>query len=254
MAYALCLFCGGPDEPGHACDGRQGVLEADDTLYGQQGDVPYEAGSETSAQAAHALGDDERQRLEAVVYAVLAAQPRTCDDIEGVTGLPHQTASARIRGLVLKGQVMDSGDRATTRHRRRAVVWRVRTAADNEEGEDMGCDPDTSVAPVTAADKKQLQEGAALAEALHRRFGPMADFEYLKRWQAVWTGTWTSPHLYRQARATARDKGVIRDSGHRLRNPETGREQVVWEACTGEAPVVEKCELCGHVLRKKRSA
>ena len=125
--YALCLFCGGPDEPGHRCDGRQGAVEAA-PIYGDMGEVPFEVTSHTSAAAAASIGTDDLARLEAVVFATLEARPRTCDAVEVTTGLPHQTASARIRGLVLRGQVIDSGQRATTRRGRRAVVWRVRTA------------------------------------------------------------------------------------------------------------------------------
>jgi len=125
-----CIFCGGdPHEPNHRahCDGRQGYVEA---LYGAMGDVPFERSSETSAAAAAALADDDRSRLETLVFNMLRTQPRTCDAVEAASGLPHQTVSARIRGLVLRDQVIDSGQRATTRQGRRAVVWRVKTAED----------------------------------------------------------------------------------------------------------------------------
>src|SRR4051812_31351182 len=105
-----CLFCGGDrSDPNHdwRCDGRQGHVEAEaNALYGQMGDVPFEVGSDTSAQAAATLGEDARTRLEAVVYAAIKARPGTCDDVEATTGLPHQTASARIRGLVLRGHLI----------------------------------------------------------------------------------------------------------------------------------------------------
>ncbi len=99
-----------------------------DALYGTQGDVPFEPASDTSAQAAAAMGARDLARLEAVVFAVLKARPRTCDDVEIVTGLTHQSASARIRGLVLRDQVVDSGRRERTRHGRLAVVWCAKTA------------------------------------------------------------------------------------------------------------------------------
>jgi len=124
-----CLFCGGDaSEPDHQarCDGRQGAIEA---LYGSQGDVPYESESDTSAAAAASLDDDRLARLEALVLGVLDAKPRTCDAVEAVTGLPHQTASARIRGLVLRDRVVDSGQRAPTRRGRNAVVWCVKRAS-----------------------------------------------------------------------------------------------------------------------------
>jgi len=126
---AVCRFCGGDaSEPDHAarCDGRQGRLDA---LYGSQGDVPYEPESDTSEAAAASLGEDRLARLEALVLGVLDTRPRTCDEVEAVTGLAHQTASARIRGLVLRDRVVDSGQRAPTRRGRNAVVWCVKRAS-----------------------------------------------------------------------------------------------------------------------------
>lgn len=119
-----CLFCGGDYRtPEHLkyCDGRQGRVEA---LYGSQGDVPYEVQSVTSATAAGTLCETELGRLEAKVLSVVTRQPRTCDAVEVITGLSHQTVSARLRGLVLRGQIEDSGSKARTRSGRWAVVWR----------------------------------------------------------------------------------------------------------------------------------
>lgn len=121
-----CLFCGGDAlTPEHFkyCDGRQGRIEA---LYGAQGDVPYEVESATSAAAAAALPTTELSRLEARVLAVVMKHPRTCDAVEQITGLSHQTVSARLRGLVLRDQIENSGQKARTRSGRWAVVWRVR--------------------------------------------------------------------------------------------------------------------------------
>lgn len=121
-----CLFCGGEDTgPNHqwACDGRQGRVEA---LYGSQGNVPFETQSATSAAAAATICDTELSRLEAVVLSVVTKRPRSCDAIEEVTGLSHQTVSARLRGLVLREHIEDSGQKARTRSGRWAVVWRAR--------------------------------------------------------------------------------------------------------------------------------
>ena len=122
-----CHHCGGDArEPGHRlrCDGRQGVLEG---LYGSQGDVPFESASDTSAEAAASV-EDRLARLEALVFSTLRARPQTCDAVEAETGLAHQTASARIRGLVLRDRIVDSGQRALTRRGRRAVVWQVKAS------------------------------------------------------------------------------------------------------------------------------
>lgn len=121
-----CLFCGGEDTgPNHGwvCDGRQGRVEA---LYGSQGDVPFEVVSATSAAAAATIGETELGRLETLVLTVVTKRPRTCDAVEIATGLSHQTVSARLRGLVLREQIEDSGQKARTRSGRLAVVWRRR--------------------------------------------------------------------------------------------------------------------------------
>lgn len=121
-----CLFCGGDAstlEHFKYCDGRQGRMEA---LYGVQGDVPFEVSSDTSAAAAATWRDAELSRLEARVLAVVTKCPRTCDAIETLTGLSHQTVSARLRGLVLRNQIENSGEKARTRSGRWAVVWRIR--------------------------------------------------------------------------------------------------------------------------------
>lgn len=65
-------------------------------------------------------------RLEALVLESIrqAGAFGMCDhEIEARTGLIHQTASARRRGLVLKGLVKDSGERRTTPSGRKARVW-----------------------------------------------------------------------------------------------------------------------------------
>lgn len=49
----------------------------------------------------------------------------TCDEIEAELNMKHQTASARIRELVLKDRVCDSGMRRKTRSKRKAVVYVV---------------------------------------------------------------------------------------------------------------------------------
>jgi predicted transcriptional regulator len=49
-----------------------------------------------------------------------------CDhELEKVTGLQHTTASARRRELVLKGLVVETGERRTTPSGRSAKAWRL---------------------------------------------------------------------------------------------------------------------------------
>jgi len=94
---------------------------------------PYNYGGallkgDTSHQAALSIAP-HRSRLQAVVLDALRlyrAEGLTDDQIEGVTGLSHQTASARRRELVLSGAVYDSGLRRRTKSGRSAAVWRAR--------------------------------------------------------------------------------------------------------------------------------
>ena len=122
-----CMFCGKQyhDRRTHmsTCDGRQGQIEASAPLYGRQGDIGYERRSETSEQAARSISVDTMSRMESRVLAILRTCPTTCDHVEVITGLPHQTASSTIRRLVLRGRLVDSGRRETTRSGRKATVW-----------------------------------------------------------------------------------------------------------------------------------
>lgn len=88
--------------------------------------VPFSE-PETSAQAAHEMRP-HIARLEAVVLQCIkdAGEAGACDhEIESATGLAHQTASARRRGLVLRGLVEDSGMRRVTPSGRAAKAWRA---------------------------------------------------------------------------------------------------------------------------------
>lgn len=94
------------------------------------GNAPSVAGSETSALAADAIEPQKLTLRDRVHAALCAARDAgeiglTDDEIEVVTGLKHQTASARRRELVLLSQVVDSGERRKTRSGRLATVWRV---------------------------------------------------------------------------------------------------------------------------------
>ena len=85
---------------------------------------PYVA-SETSIEAAAAT--NARRDRDRVLEA-LRSRPDTDDGLEVRLSLPHQTASARRRGLVLEGLVRESGEHALTRSGRRAIVWEVTSA------------------------------------------------------------------------------------------------------------------------------
>lgn len=58
----------------------------------------------------------------------------TADQVSVCTGLPHQTASARINGLRNSGWIIDSGQWRHTRSNRKAIVWKPSLAALMKEG------------------------------------------------------------------------------------------------------------------------
>jgi len=91
--------------------------------------LPYARDSDTSEEASRRAlpraGGDARWILRLIRNAVYFGYEGglTCDEVEALTGLPHQTASARIRGLRSGGWIRDGGKRRNTRRGRAAVVW-----------------------------------------------------------------------------------------------------------------------------------
>jgi predicted Rossmann fold nucleotide-binding protein DprA/Smf involved in DNA uptake len=82
--------------------------------------------NETTSKAAAVSVESHAARMAKRVLDHIRRTPSTCFEVEQATGLPHQTASARIRGLVLDGRVEDSGDKRPTESGRRAIVWRAK--------------------------------------------------------------------------------------------------------------------------------
>lgn len=95
------------------------------TPYNGDGSAPYARDSDTSAAAAGSIDGPALRRL--VRHAILKAGRRglTCDEVEVLLDMRHQTASARIRELALRGAVHDSTVRRRTRSNRSAIVWVV---------------------------------------------------------------------------------------------------------------------------------
>lgn len=69
------------------------------------------------------LSEGQARVLRAILHS---KHGLTCDEVEVVTGLSHQSASPRVNELVNKGLIVGNGHR-TTRHGRSAVVWRARS-------------------------------------------------------------------------------------------------------------------------------
>lgn len=103
-AVARCMGCGSP--------------------YAILPTAPYVKGSETSKAAAksieHRLGLDAQR-----VFRAISAAPygRTCSELEAQLGMRHQTASARIKGLLDEGRIEPSGQKRETDSGRRANVY-----------------------------------------------------------------------------------------------------------------------------------
>ncbi len=86
--------------------------------------IPYIKGSPTSHAAALSIAPHAPPlRLQILKLITNAADGLTDDEIEVITGLRHQTASARRRELVLSGHVVNSGARRRTTSGRTATVW-----------------------------------------------------------------------------------------------------------------------------------
>jgi len=113
--------------------------------------APY-SDPETSKQAAREILP-YLARLEAAVFRVIerAGIKGACvHEIEDALAMLHQTAGARVRGLVLLGLVEDSGLRRPTHTGRQSKAWRValkgtRAWDEHPEGWDFPCECATCI-------------------------------------------------------------------------------------------------------------
>lgn len=93
--------------------------------YDLYGGRPPHVARDTSAAAADAIQSRARQLREQVRAEVARSGKHgmTCDEVEALLEMRHQTASARIRELVLTGRLHDSRKRRATRSGRQAIIW-----------------------------------------------------------------------------------------------------------------------------------
>lgn len=85
---------------------------------------PFVRGSDTSEGASESM-KDYAPRLRRLVYSKYLERDGaelTCDEIEVIFNMRHQTASARIYELVKMGLLIDTGKRRLTRSGRKARV------------------------------------------------------------------------------------------------------------------------------------
>lgn len=68
----------------------------------------------------------DRNRAFRLFLGAIRAHPAglTCDEIEVITGMPHQTASSAQTHLMYRGAIVAVGKRVT-RHGRNACVWQI---------------------------------------------------------------------------------------------------------------------------------
>lgn len=88
-------------------------------------EAPFVVESDTSRQAAEDIRPDATRLAEQILAWIRACGPRgaTCDELEIGMELLHQTASSRIRFLVIDGRLRDSRLRRETRRGKAATVW-----------------------------------------------------------------------------------------------------------------------------------
>ena len=80
---------------------------------------------ELSFEAKLSISYDAMEGMKKRIFDLLLEHPHTCDELEVITGLIHQTCSPVIRSLVKEGIVENSGDERETRRHRSAIVWHI---------------------------------------------------------------------------------------------------------------------------------
>lgn len=79
--------------------------------------------SKEAAESVRAIYPMTQQK----VLTLIQEAPRSCDEIEQLTGLSHQSASSAIRKLTKAGVLIDSRKTSITRSGRKAIQWKVAT-------------------------------------------------------------------------------------------------------------------------------
>ena len=89
-------------------------------------DVPGHNGTDTSIAAAESIKPIRAVEQRRVLRMFeLYRDGLTCDRIESMTGMSHQSCSARIRDLVIAGAIRDTGRTQPTRSGRAARVYEL---------------------------------------------------------------------------------------------------------------------------------
>ena|SRR5436190_5977680 len=143
MPYALCLFCGGADTPGHACDGRQGLMEAQECQCGPShlpwcsarlppliaGLAPETRATSAAAAVSVEDGKDSQRALVFSTIRSAGSSGHTDDELQDVLGLDGSSERPRRWELWKLGLIdilrddQGAAVRRQTRTNRRAIVW-----------------------------------------------------------------------------------------------------------------------------------
>lgn len=91
-------------------------------------ELPPYSNLTTSKEAAESIVDSY-PKTQSRVLRTISNHPvgRTCDEVEELTGLSHQSVSSAIRSLTKAGVLFDSRHRKPTRTGRNAIIWKVTT-------------------------------------------------------------------------------------------------------------------------------
>ncbi len=89
----------------------------------------YAHDSETSKAAAERT-DNSAAAMREKVWSYIRKKDATCDEVEVALDMKHQTASARIRELVLGKRLVDTGLTRKTRSGSPARIYRAVTPAE----------------------------------------------------------------------------------------------------------------------------
>ena len=91
-------------------------------------DVPGHAGIDTSIAASRSMEESAGTLRKMIRDFIKETGNRgaTCDEAEVRFNMRHQTASARIRELIIAGEIIDTGDRRATRSKRGARIYVIR--------------------------------------------------------------------------------------------------------------------------------
>lgn len=99
------------------------MTETNLTLFDRDDPRPPSNGTPTSNAAAESIVPHVDRLEQLVLKTLRELDGATCDRVEVVTELSHQTCSARFSELKKRGLIQKTGERHRTRSGRMAEVW-----------------------------------------------------------------------------------------------------------------------------------